>query len=80
MENQEFTQQLMLFQKTLFDTCFDTMVIAQDHSEQIGNILLDHSPWIPVKGKEMLSEYSVNFKKNRDDFKKIVDSHFGVSV
>ena len=79
MEKQEFTQQVMLFQKTLFDTYFNTMVIAQNHSEKIGHLILDNSPWIPEKGKEMINEYTDSFKKNLDGFKKMVDNHFGAA-
>ena len=79
-EQQEITKKIILFNKTLFDCSYNTMEIAQDHTEKISNLLMEHSPWFPEKGKELIADYTQQFKKNREGFKKVMDDHFNASI
>jgi hypothetical protein len=76
MEAQKIANQMISFQKTIFDSSFNAMKMAQDQTEKMANTFMDKLSWIPEDGKKAVSDSADFYKKARDDFKQAVDDGF----
>ncbi|MDM8525388.1 hypothetical protein QUF80_18635 [Desulfococcaceae bacterium HSG8] len=76
METGKIANQMISFQKNLFENAFNAMSTVQDQTEKMVNNFLTQLPWVNEDGKKAI-EGSVDFyKKARGDFKKAVDEGF----
>ncbi len=76
METEKIANQMISFQKTLFDSSFNAVKMAQDQTEKMTNSFMDKLSWIPEDGKKAVNDSADFYKKARDDFKKSVDNSF----
>jgi transposase-like protein len=76
METEKIANQMISFQRTLFDSSFNAVKMAQDQTEKMANSFMDKLSWIPEDGKKVVTDSADFYKKARDDFKKSVDDGF----
>ena len=76
MDNKEIVKQMIDLHKTSFGNCFSTMVTIQDQAEKIMKTFVDHTPGITDEGKRVIDQLNSVYKKNGDDFKKVIDEGY----
>jgi len=75
LQNQFFNQMLQ-FNKTVFDNSFNAMEMLRKQNEKAANSLLDQAVWLPEGGKKAINQWVLAHKKGCDDFKKAVDQNY----
>jgi len=78
MEPQAFFKHVIDFQKTSFDTIFDTVEKAQEKTESIMGTYMDHSEKVSQTGKQVIEDWIKIRKTARDNWKKAVDSGYSM--
>jgi len=76
METGKVANQMISFQKTLFENSFNAMCTIQEQTEKIADTFLKQMTWIPEEGKKSIRESFDMYKKARDTFKKAVDDGY----
>ena len=76
MQVTKTANQMIDFQKTMFNNGFNTMVMFQDQAEKMSNSLMDQAPWVPEEGKKAVTQWVNAFKEGRENFKKTIDEGF----
>ena len=76
MENKELIKQMVDLHKTSFNTSFNMLINLQDQMEKMVNTFVDQAPWLPAEGKKAFATLISNYKKGREDFKKLVDDGY----
>ena len=76
MDSQEIVQQMIDLHKTSFDNFFSLMVMIQDQTEKLLRHFLDNTPGISDEGKKVIDQWTNEYKKNRDNFKKTIDNGY----
>jgi hypothetical protein len=75
MEPKHVVKQMIDFNKTAFESGFNTMVMLQDQAERMVKNFMEQSPWVPEEGKKALNDWISPFKSARDDLKRTVDEN-----
>lgn len=76
METLKIAQQVLSFNKTVFDNTYTGMTVMQEYSENMINGYLRQFPWITEENTKPLFD-SIDFmKKAREDYKSAVDQGF----
>lgn len=75
MDSASIVKRTLEYQKSAFDAGYNTMVILQGQAEKLATDVWEkaHAPKESVKA--FVSSFN-EYKKRRDDFKKIVDDSF----
>lgn len=73
---EKIAQQMIGFQKTLFENAYNAMILVQDQTEKMADSLMDQMTWMPEDGKKAVKDSVKMYKKARDDYKKAVDDGF----
>ncbi|MEA1969018.1 MAG: hypothetical protein U9N77_12470 [Thermodesulfobacteriota bacterium] len=76
METGKVANQMIGFQKTLFENSFNAMVIVQNQTESFTNNFLQQLPLLNEDGKKAINDAIDFAKQARDDFKKAVDDGY----
>ncbi|MBF0509296.1 MAG: hypothetical protein HQK57_10275 [Deltaproteobacteria bacterium] len=76
MEPQKMLQQMINFNKYMFDNTFNSITMFQEQMEKMSNMFLDQATGIPEEGKKAVTEWVKSYKTARDDFKKVVEDNF----
>jgi hypothetical protein len=76
METTHFARQTLVAQRTLFDSSFNALVMAQEQMEKMFNGYMEKLPWVTAEGRESMQKTIDITKKTRNDFKKAVDDGF----
>ncbi len=76
MDQKALLKQVIDFQKATFDNSFRAMATLQEQGEQIVNMFLEQSPWLPPEGKTVVAEWINAYKKGREDFRDHVEVNF----
>jgi len=76
MEMQKMANQMIKFQKSLFENSFHAMTMVFEQTENIVNSLIKQMPMVPEESKKVMDDVFGFYKKTRDDFKKAVDDGF----
>jgi hypothetical protein len=76
MDNREMMKQMIELHRISFGNCFSAMVTLQDQAEKLMDTLVNHLPGITDDGKKVMNRLNSTYKKNRDDFKKVVDEGY----
>ncbi len=76
MESGQLFKQMMAFNRMAFNYSFTAATMFQDQLEQMTNAALVQNAWIPEDGKKSIDEWMGNWKRGREDFKKILDEGF----
>ncbi|KQC07942.1 MAG: hypothetical protein APR62_05580 [Smithella sp. SDB] len=76
MKNNEIAQLMVDLHKTSFENSFKMLVYSQDQIEKMTKNVIEKLPWYPVEVKKTMDDLISNFKKGREDFKKMVDDGY----
>lgn len=76
MDFKKMNKDMMDFYKTTFDQSFGAMVMLQEQMERMTNLYWGQMLGIPEEAKKGLTEWTKSYKKNCEDFKKMVDNGF----
>ena len=76
MDAKKMGKQMMDFYKSTFDNSFSAMMMLQEQMERMANLYWGQMVNVPDEFKKGLTEWSKSYKKNCEDFKKVVDDNF----
>jgi hypothetical protein len=62
--------------KTTFDNSFSAIMMLQEQMERLTNLYWGQMINLPDEAKKGLNEWTKSYKKNCEDFKKMVDAGF----
>jgi hypothetical protein len=74
MNMKKMGKQMMDFYKTTFDNSFSAMTMLQEQMERMGAMYWGQM--LPEEAQKGLAEWTKSYKKNCEDFKKVVDDGF----
>jgi len=75
MDSASIVKRTLEYQKTAFDASYNTMVILQGQAEKLATDMWEKSQ-IPKESLKAFTSTVNDYKKRRDDVKKIVDDNF----
>ena len=76
MDPKKLGKQMIDFYKTAFDHSFSAMLMLQEQMEHAGNLYWGQMLNLPDEAKKGLNAWTTSYKKNCEDFKKLVDDGF----
>ena len=76
MEPWKMGQQMIDFYKATFDNSFKAMTMLQEQNEQMVELFLKQSAWLPDEGRKAITDWIASYKKGRDEFKRMADEGF----
>lgn len=76
MDNKQILNQMIKFNKTIFDNAFKAMQMAQDQGDKMITSLVDQASWLPEDGKKTITDWVKAYKKGCSDFKENVDQQY----
>jgi hypothetical protein len=76
MEQKNIVKQMIQYNKTVFDTTFNSMAMLQDQMEKTTSMFLEQASWLPADGKKVVEEWLKAYRKGRENFKSTVDESF----
>jgi hypothetical protein len=76
MDPKKMGKQMMDFYKTSFDNSFSAMMMLQEQMERMGAMYWGQMVNLPEEAKKGLTEWTKSYKKNCEDFKKVMDDSF----
>jgi hypothetical protein len=72
----EITKQIFNFQKSAFNTVYQTITMVSDQTEKFGTTFIQQNPVLPQQMKDAASNWLAMCKKARDDYRKAIDDTF----
>jgi hypothetical protein len=76
MDPKKMAKQMIEFYKTTFDNSFSAMMMLQEQMERMSSMYWGQMMNLPDEAKKGLAEWTKSYKKNCEDFKKVVDDSF----
>lgn len=76
MDPQKMGKQMVDFYKTTFDNSFSAMMMLQEQMERMASMYWGQMVNVPEETKKGVSEWTKSYKKNCEDFKKMMDDSF----
>jgi hypothetical protein len=76
MENKIIAKRILDFQKSTFDSTFNSLTILQQQMEKMVQNFVQKSAWFPTEGKVAFNEWGNICDKGRCDFKETIDNSF----
>jgi hypothetical protein len=76
MDPKKMGKQMFDFYKSTFDNSFSAMIMLQEQMERMANMYWGQMVNIPEEVKKGLNEWTKSYKKNCEDFKKVIDESF----
>ncbi|MBF0469403.1 MAG: hypothetical protein HQK61_11055 [Desulfamplus sp.] len=76
MDNKKIVNQVIDFQKNMFDSSFAMLSNIQDQGEQIISKAIEKNPLIPNDTLKVCTYWMDLIKKNRKNYKSYVDTNF----
>ena len=76
MDPKKMSKQMLDFYKTSFDNSFSAMMMLQEQMERMGAMFWGQMVHLPEETKKGLTEWTKSYKKNCEDFKKVMDDNF----
>lgn len=76
MDPKKMAKQMIDFHKTTFDNSFSAMLMLQEQMERMATMFLGQMGNLPEEPKKALTEWTKNYKKGCEEFKKMVDDSF----
>jgi hypothetical protein len=76
MDPKKMTTNMIEAYKTTFNTSFSTLMMLQEQMERMANLYWGQIINVPEEAKKGLNEWTKSYKKNCEDFKKMVDDGF----
>ena len=72
----KMAKQMIDFYKTTFDNSFSAMMMLQEQMERMAGMFWGQMVNLPEESKKALTEWTKNYKKGCEEFKKLVDDSF----
>ena len=76
MDPKKIGKQMIDFYKTTFDNSFSAMTMLQEQMENMTSMYWGQMVNLPDEAKTGLAEWTKSYKKNCEDFKKMMDESF----
>jgi hypothetical protein len=76
MDAKKMTTQMIEAYKTTFDSSYTALLMLQEQMERMTNLYWGQMVNVPEEAKKGLGEWTKSYKKNCEDFKKMVDDGF----
>ena len=76
MDQKQIATQMINFNKSTFDSAFNSMVVLQDQTEKMVVSYLDKATWFPEEGRKAVNEWVETYKKARANFKSSYDENY----
>lgn len=76
MDNKQLMNQVIKFNKTIFDNAFNAMAMAQEQGEKMITAALDQASWLPEEGKKTVLNWLKACQKGSETFKSAVDEQY----
>jgi hypothetical protein len=76
MDPKKMGKQMLDFYKTTFDNSFSAMMMLQEQMERMTNMYWGQMVNLPDEAKKGLAEWTKSYKKNCEDFKKMMEESF----
>ena len=76
MDPKKMGKQMVDFYKTSFDNSFSAMMMLQEQMERMSNMYWGQMVNVPDEVKKGVAEWTKSYKKNCEDFKKMMDESF----
>lgn len=76
MDPKKMGKQMIDSCKATFDNSFSAFMMLQDQMERLTNLYWGQMINLPDEAKKGLNEWTKSYKKNCEDFKKMVDDGF----
>jgi len=76
MDNKQIVNQVIKFNKTIFDNAFKAMTMAQEQGEKMITSTLDQASWLPEEGKKAILNWVKAYQKGSETFKSAVDDQY----
>jgi len=76
MHPNQMGKQMIDFYKATFDNSFSAMMMLQEQTERLTNLYWGQMLNLPDTAQKGLNEWTKSYKKNCEDFKKMVDNSF----
>lgn len=76
MYPEKIAEQMIDFQRNMFDNTFNTIVVLQDQAERMMSTLVDQATWLPPEARKAIDEWIKSYKKGREDYRKMVYEGF----
>jgi len=76
MDPKKMGKQMIDFYKTSFGNSFSAMTMLQEQMERMANLYWGQMVNVPDEVKKGLAEWTKSYKKNCEDFKKVVEDSF----
>ena len=76
MDPKKMGKQMIDFYKTSFDNSFSAMMMLQEQMERMSNMYWGQMVNVPDEVKKGVAEWTKSYKKNCEDFKKMMDESF----
>ena len=76
MDNKQIVNQVIKFNKTIFDNAFKAMTMAQEQGEKMITSTLGQASWLPEEGKNAILNWVKAYQKGSETFKSAVDEQY----
>lgn len=76
MKQNQISEKMLEFGKTMFDNTFMYMSTVQGQNEKIAVFFLEKLTWVPEEGKKALFQYMATYKKMQEDYKSRADENY----
>lgn len=76
MDARKMGKQMLDFYKTSFDNSYSAMMMLEEQMERMSAMFLGQMGNLPEEVKKGLTEWTKSYKKNCEDFKKVMDDSF----
>ncbi len=76
MEQKNIVKQMIQYNKTVFDTTFNSMAMLQDQMEKTTSMFLEQASWLPAEGMKVVEEWLKAYRKGRENFMSTADESF----
>ena len=76
MDPKKMGKQMMDFYKTTFDNTYSAMMMLQEQMDACTLMYFGQMVNLPEEAKKGLAEWTKSYKKNCEDFKKVMDDSF----
>lgn len=76
MDPQKLGKQMIEFYRTTFDNSFSAMMMLQEQMDRMANLYWGQLINVPEENKKAMAEWSKSYKKNCEEFKRVVDDSF----
>lgn len=76
MDNKQIAKQMIQFNKTAFDSSFNTLSMMYEQNEKMFETFLSQATGLPEDGKKVIKDWMNAYSQGCKDFKQQVDENY----